>query len=203
MSKRQEMTDRTQRALLDAAQELIAEDGYRGATIQQIAERAGISRGSIAWHFGSKLGLFEAALNDMLRKYREQFRRELEQVDDGTLVGKLEANRRVIEAQWPGIVMFMREALRPTSEFRTKYAEMYDERRQEVLGWLEDMEWDDLPDDLDREDVAFLYWSLIVGAHIQWILDHERIDLERVYRSIEWFLTRFVSDRKRAGVESA
>jgi AcrR family transcriptional regulator len=39
--------------LVDAARALFAEDGTRKTIVQAIAERAGIGRGSIAWHLGS------------------------------------------------------------------------------------------------------------------------------------------------------
>jgi AcrR family transcriptional regulator len=43
----------TRKRLIDAASELFAEQGYAGTSILQIAERSGISRGSVAWHFSS------------------------------------------------------------------------------------------------------------------------------------------------------
>ncbi len=64
MSRQAEISAETRARLIDAARALFAEDGARKTTVQGIAERAGISRGSIAWHFGSKQGLVAAVVTD-------------------------------------------------------------------------------------------------------------------------------------------
>jgi AcrR family transcriptional regulator len=50
-------------ALLAAAAELFAERGYRGASVDEIAERAGYSKGALYWHFQSKDELFFALMD--------------------------------------------------------------------------------------------------------------------------------------------
>jgi AcrR family transcriptional regulator len=51
-------------ALLQAAQELFAERGYRDASVDEIAERAGYSKGAVYWHFPSKDDLFFALMEE-------------------------------------------------------------------------------------------------------------------------------------------
>jgi AcrR family transcriptional regulator len=62
------MTDRggadTRAQLLAAAAEVFAQGGLRGARVQEIVQRAGISERMIYHHFGSKEGLYEAVLQD-------------------------------------------------------------------------------------------------------------------------------------------
>src|SRR5215831_8448684 len=53
-------TKQTQRALLDAAREVFAEQGFSSASIADIVERAGSSVGSLYHHFGGKSELFLA-----------------------------------------------------------------------------------------------------------------------------------------------
>lgn len=50
----------TRRRLLEAAVEVFAEEGFRGATLQQIARRAEANIASTAYHFGNKEGLYAA-----------------------------------------------------------------------------------------------------------------------------------------------
>jgi AcrR family transcriptional regulator len=50
----------TQRALLDAAREVFAEQGFASASIAEIVRRAGSSVGSLYHHFGGKSELFVA-----------------------------------------------------------------------------------------------------------------------------------------------
>jgi AcrR family transcriptional regulator len=53
-------TAQTQRALLDAARQVFAEQGFAGASIADVVERAGSSVGSLYHHFGGKSELFLA-----------------------------------------------------------------------------------------------------------------------------------------------
>jgi AcrR family transcriptional regulator len=53
-------TAHTQRALLDAAREVFAEQGFANASIADVVERAGSSVGSLYHHFGGKSELFLA-----------------------------------------------------------------------------------------------------------------------------------------------
>jgi AcrR family transcriptional regulator len=53
-------TAQTQRALLDAAREVFAEQGFADASIADVVERAGSSVGSLYHHFGGKSELFLA-----------------------------------------------------------------------------------------------------------------------------------------------
>lgn len=64
MSRQAEISAESRARLIEAARALFAENGARKTTVQAIAERAGISRGSIAWHFGSKQGLVTAVVTD-------------------------------------------------------------------------------------------------------------------------------------------
>jgi len=53
-------TAHTQRALLDAAREVFAEQGFAAASIADVVDRAGSSVGSLYHHFGGKSELFLA-----------------------------------------------------------------------------------------------------------------------------------------------
>jgi AcrR family transcriptional regulator len=57
-------TARTQRALLDAAREVFAAQGFTNASIADVVERAGSSVGSLYHHFGGKSELFIALWED-------------------------------------------------------------------------------------------------------------------------------------------
>src|SRR4051812_42598499 len=56
----------SRKALLDAALDELAERGYREASVERVAGRAGYSKGGVYWHFDGKPGLFLALLEERL-----------------------------------------------------------------------------------------------------------------------------------------
>ena len=53
-------------ALLEAAVEVLALRGYRDSSVDEIAQRAGYSKGGLYWHFQSKDDLFLALLEERI-----------------------------------------------------------------------------------------------------------------------------------------
>ncbi|HUY22080.1 MAG TPA: helix-turn-helix domain-containing protein [Acidimicrobiales bacterium] len=62
----------TRRALLDAGRQLFAERGFAGAGQEEIVERAGVTRGALSHHFGTKQGLFHAVVESVERDLTER-----------------------------------------------------------------------------------------------------------------------------------
>jgi len=58
-----EQTERNRSLVLDAARRVFMERGYHGATLEQIAEEAGFSKGVVYSQFESKADLFIALLD--------------------------------------------------------------------------------------------------------------------------------------------
>ena len=54
--------ERTSQRIMDAAEDLFAEQGYDGTSLRQIAERSGIKEPGLYNHFTGKQGLYEAVL---------------------------------------------------------------------------------------------------------------------------------------------
>lgn len=61
MSKREDSSKHTQIALVAAARELFYERGYAAVGTEEIAAKAGVTRGALYHHFEGKAALFEAA----------------------------------------------------------------------------------------------------------------------------------------------
>lgn len=61
-----EATVRRHRArILNAARKVFSEAGYHGAVMEEVALRAGVSRKTVYYQFGSKLGILDALLSDL------------------------------------------------------------------------------------------------------------------------------------------
>ena len=63
----QTFTETARRAqIVTAAVDILAEDGFKAASLARIAQRAGISKGLILYHFSSKEELFGEAVHRAL-----------------------------------------------------------------------------------------------------------------------------------------
>ena len=71
-SRKREQSELSRERLIEAATRLFAERGYRDASVQAIGEAAGISRGSIFWHFGSKEGLLWAVVQRAFTRWEAE-----------------------------------------------------------------------------------------------------------------------------------
>lgn len=63
--KTKEEAAQTKIQLLDAALLVFSENGYSGTSLQQIAERAGYTRGAVYWHFKNKIEVLLALADEV------------------------------------------------------------------------------------------------------------------------------------------
>ncbi|MEU1409958.1 helix-turn-helix domain-containing protein, partial [Streptomyces sp. NPDC005728] len=73
----QERAVRTRRAILVAAAGVFAEVGFEAATIAEILQRAGVTKGALYFHFASKQELAQAVLAGQLAAVPVPPRQEL------------------------------------------------------------------------------------------------------------------------------
>jgi AcrR family transcriptional regulator len=59
---RKKSQERTRETLLQAATEEVERDGWKQASLESVAERAGVTKQTALRHFGSKQGLFDAVV---------------------------------------------------------------------------------------------------------------------------------------------
>ena len=57
-----EDAEATRNKLLDAAAEVFFVKGVAGASLSEVAQAAGLTRGAIYWHFKDKVDLFDALM---------------------------------------------------------------------------------------------------------------------------------------------
>jgi len=59
--------------ILDATRLVLAERGAEGITLDAVAERAGVGKGTVFRRFGDRSGLFQALLDEHLRVFQDSF----------------------------------------------------------------------------------------------------------------------------------
>lgn len=104
----------TRDTILLEARRLFAERGYAGATIGEIARRAGIAEGTIYRHFDSKKELFIACLEPAVDKVYNQLLAEIYGGDDlhSVVRAGLDARLRVIQENLDTFSIMFTEAPR-------------------------------------------------------------------------------------------
>lgn len=63
--------DQRRQQLIDISRGVFAERGYEAASLEEIAERAGITRPILYSHFGDKHGLFEAVVSEQIARVEQ------------------------------------------------------------------------------------------------------------------------------------
>lgn len=173
-TRRTEMTQESRRLLMEAAAELFAERGYRQTSFAEIADKAGISRGSIPWHFGNKLGLLEAVVDDQLQAVMAGFTLSGEQDLDESL------DQALAFIRLPATRLFitlLAEAAEVDSPIREHYARLHTTLRQGVRASIPQSA---LPAGTTPESVAVLLVGAVIGVHAQWRVAPEAVDLDAV-----------------------
>jgi AcrR family transcriptional regulator len=70
--RREAQGDATRLALLAAARELFGERGYAATSIEEIAARAGVTKGAVYHHFGGKGDLFQDVYEQVMREVSDR-----------------------------------------------------------------------------------------------------------------------------------
>ena len=78
----QEYEDQRREELIKATYLEVAEKGYSAVTLQDIAKRAGVSKGSTLYYFATKEDLFLGALEWMVQRNHERIIRAVAAVED-------------------------------------------------------------------------------------------------------------------------
>jgi AcrR family transcriptional regulator len=195
-SRKREQSELSRERLIEAATRLFAERGYRDASVQAIGEAAGISRGSIFWHFGSKEGLLWAVVQRAFTRWEaETLVPEVGDARGEEAIGRaLRAHRRFLADEGGTLrllFVLMFEALGPRPELAGEFARLHRDLRVLATPWLEEAVADgDFRDDVDPETIVTLIIATLGGIVYQYLLDAEGVDLDRCYADLERVLER-------------
>lgn len=189
-TKKDEQSEATRRRLVEAASALFADRGYRDTSVRAIGERAGISRGSIFWHFGSKEGLLWAVVEDAFGRWET----EVLVPDIGEAVGMeavrrgVAAHRRFLTEDTAALRLFyvlMFEALGPRAQLGGRFAELHRHLREAGAGWLAaGQRAGDVRADVDEATAMTMLIAALGGLAYQYLLDPEGVDLDAAYTGL-------------------
>ncbi|MEV6591993.1 TetR/AcrR family transcriptional regulator [Streptomyces acidicola] len=170
-------TEERRAEIVRAALEVIAERGYRGASMAAIAERVGLTQQGLLHYFPTKDALLVAVL-----KERDQW----DAVPDSQWRLDLLGSLVEYNAMRPGIVQTFSALLgesvtedHPTREF---FTERYVRVRATMAEALRAAYGERLPSGLSPERAAPLLVAVMDGLQYQWLLDPESVDMPGAFR---------------------
>ena len=196
---------RNERDILEAAERIFARFGYRGASVQAIAEEAGLPKSNVLYYMGSKRGLYIRLLERMMGRWNAllddiSVEDDPAEVLEAFIRSKMQLSRRhpegsrLFAAEILGGAPFLQEylcgELRDWVQARARILEQWAERG--------------LMDPVDPVSLIFLVWSATqhyadFEAQVLGITGKEEIaeeDVERITR----FLTQVIL--KGCGIKS-
>ena len=172
---RHEKQQQTRGALLRAAAKLFSERGLEGASIDEIAEAAGYTKGAFYANFGSKEELFLVMMD-------EKFSSELERIDRalaGTDEPRDEAREAAAEfmhlasdEDWPRLYFQFAAHAARNEEFREEFATRQRAMRERIVKvyrrWSKDFP---AQPPLPIEDIAAMTFFMADGFLVDKLLD--------------------------------
>jgi TetR/AcrR family acrAB operon transcriptional repressor len=192
MARRREATsDESRRILMAAAAEVIGERGYRKATLAEIADRAGISRGSIPWHFGNKEGLLATVVEQVMTDMRSRFSvtTPLDRTGIAEALGSTIESLKSPQARL--LITVMSEAIEDGSPLRPRYAELHATIRDLFAQWVAA---ESLPAGVSRKAWATTVLGAVMGIHLQWRIAPEKVDIDQAGASLRSLVLAGLAD---------
>jgi AcrR family transcriptional regulator len=126
--------------IVSAALRLFAERGFASASIAEIAEAAGITKGAIYWHFDSKDALFKGILDQIRHDWQDVVRKPLARESDPLRKIALLFDRYALLLKHePEVCLFLqRVLLESEGDYAKQVARVFDRTQAFVAGILED-----------------------------------------------------------------
>lgn len=165
--------------ILDAAFEVICEDGYSGATMAKVAKKAQLPVGSVYWHFESKDLLLAALIEISFERWHSQVVSHLQPLPGEAfeqhikrMFGISEAGRQYDAADfWRlGVILSVEKSVREQVA-RERFLKIRQLQRAELASWWRNtmsaalLEHDpDLPERLSGFTLALQDGNAIAGA---------------------------------------
>ncbi|MER6009195.1 TetR/AcrR family transcriptional regulator [Streptomyces bluensis] len=193
----------TRQKLYEAAVTLIAEQGFSATTVDEIAERAGVAKGTVYYNFASKSVLFEELLRHGVGLLAASLREAAEKTakDGGRTVDALDSMIRaglVFIERYPAFTqLYVAELWRTNRAWQSTLMVVRQEAVAVVEGVLrEGVERGELSDELDVPLTAAALVGMVLVAALDWQSFQPERSLDDVHSALSRLLQGRVSGRR-------
>jgi AcrR family transcriptional regulator len=177
------MTTARREEILAAALEVFAERGYRGASFDAVAERAGLTRQGVLHYFPSKTRLLMAVLEFRARLNREH----LAEHPGGDLPSRL-AEVVAFDHEIPALAQIYSVLLAETVVADDPALEAFHEHYRSIYEYaikhLTDLYGERLPSGLTPRAAATAMLVMVDGLQQQWLLNRDQGDYPEIMRDV-------------------
>ncbi|WP_329616367.1 TetR/AcrR family transcriptional regulator [Streptomyces brevispora] len=167
--------------ILRATLEVIAERGYRGATLSAVAERVGLSQQGLLHYFPTKEAMLVAVLEE-----RDQWDTGGGPRTDGGWRTELLGSLVEYNAMRPGVVQtfsaLLGESVTEGHPAREFFTHRYTQVRASMAAMLRTEFGERLPGGLTPERAAPLLIATMDGLQYQWLLDPDAVDMPAAFQ---------------------
>jgi len=188
--------------MLDAAIELVLENGTEKTTLAMIGERAGYSRGLATYRFGSKAGLFDALCKAIGRNWLEYLKRGTEGMTG------IDAMCAALDTVYQWVTDTPNEArvlqilhcgsASPGSEFQETSIGIHRRQLSDVIEWIEAGKQEgQIRDDVDANAAAAEYVAYTSGMSYLWLLSSDTFDFEKANTAMKTYLRSTLGPSKQ------
>ncbi|MGP8301671.1 TetR/AcrR family transcriptional regulator [Streptomyces inhibens] len=188
----------TRRRLFDAAVTLIAEQGFSATTVDEIADRAGVAKGTVYYNFPSKSVLYEELLRDGIDLLTDSLRQAADTTAarGGTRVDALDAMIRAgldFIAHSPALTqLYVAELWRTNRTWRTTLMSVRGQAVTVVESVLRDaVRTGELTEELDIPLTASALLGMVLVAALDW----QSFQPDRSVEDVHASLSRLVQGR--------
>ncbi|MCB5911995.1 TetR/AcrR family transcriptional regulator [Streptomyces pinistramenti] len=185
----------TRRKLFDAAVTLIAEQGFSATTVDEIADRAGVAKGTVYYNFTSKNDLFEELLRDGIDLLAASLRHAADTTyrRGGTRIDALDAMVRAgldFIAGSPSLTqLYVAELWRTNRTWRATLKSVRGRALAVVESVLRDgVDTGELSDDIDIPLTASALFGMVLVAALDWQSFQPHRSVDDVHASLSRLL---------------
>jgi AcrR family transcriptional regulator len=176
----------TRQRLYEAAVELIAEQGFSATTVDDIALRANVAKGTVYYNFASKTALFEELLRHGVGLLTDDFRAAVEGLPPREAVAALvRAQLEYIRRYKAFAQLLISEMWRTNREWQQTLVLL----REEAIGVIAEtvqagVDSGDLPADLDVRVASAALFGVGLVVAVDWLVFQPDRSIEDVEESL-------------------
>jgi len=193
---RYQKSDISRERILEAATEVFATRGYAGAGVDRLAERSGIAKTAIYYHFGNKEGLLAAVLERAATQWIDAIQSAAKQGGDPLQrLDRALAGMRAMLEERPWIYKLFQilalEVAEEKPEIRATLRAILDKARDAIVDGMRDAIGAPVP---GAEQVAGMMLSILDGISLGMQID-DQISLDEVFAELRRLVAFMVASR--------